>query len=176
MGVGGCRIRIYLGEPGERHPVVQHLNAKVGDAQGFPYQISFGFQQLREVAHRHLVERNLHCKSHRFALWRAVGDFFRFFGFLPRGLLNAVLRLTFKASGGDGFQHPLDFLAVGAVVKEECPILGNRKVVDLIVAGGHELVFRPGASGISDDLYKFLALGTRHIVSDFHVRKPPLFW
>ena len=46
VGVGGCGIRIYLGEPGERHPVVQHLDAKVGDAQGLPDQVPFGVQQL----------------------------------------------------------------------------------------------------------------------------------
>ena len=176
MGVGGCGIRIYLGEPGERHPVAQHLDAKVGDAQGLPDQVPFGVQQLSKVAHRHLVERDFHRKPHVFLLWRPVCDFCRFLGFLPGGLLTAVLRLTLKASGSDGFQNLLDLLTVDTVVKEECPILGDREIINLIIAGWHELVFRPGARGIGDDLYQFLALDARHIVSDFHVRKPPLFW
>src|SRR5699024_10004018 len=56
MGVGFDGIAIWqLPEPGKCYPVVQHLDAKISDAHGLPYQIPFGIQQLGEVAHRHLV-------------------------------------------------------------------------------------------------------------------------
>ena len=90
-------------------------------------------------------------------------------------LLTDGIAAVVKACGGDGFKYLLDLLAVSAVVKQERPILGDREVVDLIIAGGHEFVFCPGTCGIRNDLDQLLALCACHIVSDFHVRKPPLF-
>ena len=172
MGVGFDRIGVrQLAKPGECHPVFLNLNGKVTNTERLLNQAALGIQQFSEVANRRFVQRNLHCKPHSFALWLSVGDF----GFFLGELFLAILRLAFKACGGDGFKYLLDLLAVSAVVKQERPVLGDREVVDLIIAGGHEFVFRPGARGIRNDLDQFLALCACHIVFDFHVRKPPLF-
>ena len=136
MGVGFDRIGVrQLAKPGECHPVFLNLNGKVTNTERLLNQAALGIQQFSEVANRRFVQRNLHCKPHSFALWLSVGDF----GFFLGELFLAILRLAFKACGGDGFKYLLDLLAVSAVVKQERPVLGDREVVDLILQVGMNL-------------------------------------
>ena len=58
---------------------------------------------------------------------------------------------------------------VGAVIEEKRSVLGDREVVDFVVAGGHVFVDRPDSSCIGDDLDQLLAPVARYVVPDFHV-------
>ena len=157
MGVGGGFLRLRLGEPREGDAVFLKLEAQVVDAQRLFDETALGVQQLGQVPDLNLIERNRNREAHVFLLSR----FLRLLGHFHRCLAS-------EARSRDAFQHPLDLLAVGAVVKKQGAILGDGEVVDFIIAGRHELVDRLGSSDTGDDFDQLLAPVAGYVVPDFH--------
>ena len=174
--MGVCLDLICAGqslEPGEGNGVLINADRQGVDAKGLFDEGAFDLQEPSEVADRHLFQRDSHRKPHVCPLFDdavlggirgGVGAFLG--GVVPqRGVFGGF---ALEASIGQSVQHLLDLLAIGAVVEYQGAVLGNREVIDLVAAGGHELVFSLGSRGVRDDLDQFLTACACYIVLDFH--------
>ena len=168
MRVCPCGITVHLCEPGEGYLLFRHFNRKAVRADCLFHEYRLGIHDPLQVLNseiRKAVPRNRHRKPLCGRLWRV----FFGFGYFLDLRVPAVLRLTLKACGSDGFKHLLDLLAVCPIIEEERSLLRDREIVDLIVAGRHEFVFSLCAGGVGDDFDQFLALCAGYVVPDFHL-------